>query len=339
MIFKKIIAVSLLASFLSCHGALEDDIKNGNSLKGKKLVVEITEPLIKVPTMGAGDQFQLIGPYVEHLKEKGADEVVVNVSKFLIPIFEDTTDMTIQNGIKGTIDTSNHESIQLAKLYEVLGSKVPNFKRKEPIFQCPSDLILKWRKLINGKLVNEKTGQIKIPVVFFTSGAKNHGLDRFPTTKEWNKFTKNMPQFEFFNAQFKEDDIDNSIRPSTLDQYFDKKSFEDTLGLILAATILGGYVVGPDTGTAHLTGACLEGKAKNRSFLLLAKDPDQRWGKNYTKTIEIEKNGTELQKCDWYPESTLIFKQGQEHTGWSNVIKSVKNHMRRLTPLQKQEKN
>jgi hypothetical protein len=326
MIFNKRIIVSTLTLatlqiFFSCHGGLLEDIENGNSLEGRKIEVKITKAFPDVPGMGFGDQFQFTSPYVERLLDKGAEKVVVNVSKPLKILFTQTTKINL----KDETDTTKYEPVELADLYRTLDKNIPNFNRIASVLTCPEERIIKWHNIIK-----DKTGGKLIPVVFFTLGAPHHP-ERFPTTQEWDKLTKNMSKFYFFNGQFKGDDIKNSTRPSELDKNFDKDPFMDTLALTAAViTLHNGFVISPDTGTVHLSAAGVEGnkKAKRKVLLPLAEKPDQRWGNEYTKTIKTKKNGTTLKTSCWYPESVLIIQQ--EKTGdFSKVIKSMKNLMRK----------
>ncbi len=314
-----------LISVVQIRGeSLQEEIQKGADLTGRNIRIGITKSFPEVPVVtngatqvGFGDQFQYTVVYEEYLRQQGAN-VVVDASKPLKTLFKEASQMKLSDGI----DTKDFEEIQLRDLFDTLNSRVPNFERTTgPLLNCPDADVLKWDKIIK-----EKTNGFQ-PVVFFTLGAPHHP-ERFPTTAEWNEFTKNMPKAFFINAQCKGDDINNSVRPSAWVTDFDKKAFMDSLAIVVATIVLNsGFAVSPDTGTLHLAAAGVEGKdaAVNRVLGVLAKHPDQRWRLfNYMKTIAT-KDGVKINKCVWYRKSTLLFQQTGDN--FLLVIKAMKEHI------------
>ena len=300
---------------------LKDAIRLGQNLSGRNIKIETNKAFEEVPGMGFGDNLQFLPVYDEYLKEQRA-EVVVDPSRQLKGLLSATTKMKLSD----KVDTTGYESIELADLYDALHNRVPNFERplNEPLIKCPHEIVMKWDSLIREK------AQGSLPVILFASGNTAHNANRFPTTKDLNSLTDEMPCVQFFNAQFKGDDIKNSIRPSEFDADFDKQTpFLDTLGLVTAAVLMNrGFVISPDTATFHLSAAALEGyeMAENKVLCPLPANPDQRYRLfNYMKTIG-QTDTVKVNKTCWYPKSALMFQQ-KEEGNWSSVMQGIKNYI------------
>lgn len=304
-----------------------ESIKNSKDLSGKKIVISISKNFPDVPCMGLGDQFQFVGPYAEWLKQLGADDVKTIASKPLIELFNKSS-----TGVKPLPAVSSDEAkklsyVELADLYEILGNKVPTFQRTSPWLKCPHDLIIAWQKKMQQQMKHNE-----MPVIIFTTGNVQHSTDRFPDKATWNMLTDNMKGICFFNCQFKGDDIENTIRPSSFDKEFDKTPFMDTAAMIGALIYLfpQGVVISPDTGSLHLAASLAEGskEGKDRVWCPLLQNPDQRWKGNYTTPISKEENGVIKKRCSWYPTSVVIYQQ--TNGNYKPVISKMKTDLQAI---------
>lgn len=325
--YKKCIILGFLISVGLRGAVLEHAIESGESLSGKNIRIKISKSFPEVPEftngdfqVGNGDCFQFM-LYAEYLQNLGA-HVVIDLPEMIRPYFSLTTKLVLSN----TVDITNYQEVQLADLYEMLHDNVPNFNRSTPLFVVPDELILKWDKEIK-----KRTGDVLIPVVIFTNGAPHHS-ERFPAIDEWTILTSDMPHVLFINAQYKGEEVPQSVRARDFVDEFDYVTYLDTMALVYAAVVLNnGFVISPDTGSLHLCAAGLEGikEAEHKVFGILGHCPDQRWRLgNRLKSI-AEEDGVKINSNVWYPKSMLVFQQ-TEANNFIPVMQAIKNQIKKV---------
>lgn len=313
---------------------LIDKIMYGKDLSGTKIVINAKKAFPDVPThphsdkvesTGLGDMFQFFGPQERHLKNYGADDVVVSVPKFLHNFYKECSPLKLADGSESK---NGYHHIELATMYELLGSGPKTYKPENPYLMPSVNRLEKWLQIM------AETSNGDLPVLFFHDGNRKHSADRFLEKEDVDSLVKNIEGVQFYNAQFYEKDqkpfeYDHVLQPCLLDENFNKDgAFLDDAAVIAATLLLGGVIITQDTGTHWLSTGIGEGlKGHNDQYItkkiwtFIKVQPDQRhlikWGNTEHKSV-------------WSPRITRLYRQKKEKEGWTEKIEEMRSDLKLL---------
>ena len=261
---------------------------DNQNLKGKTIVV--------IDEQGIGDAFQFVR-YLQLLKNDGA-EVIFSCREKLIDFM---------NEAKVADKVVSHSASVIAD-YKIYLMSLPfkYFEQAEKLkFEFP--YLNLERNLLENKSIAVDKQKLNIGIVWRGNPEHMYDFKRSMKIEDFSHLFSNN-KIKLFSLQkditFEEREI--LTANNIFELSFEEKPFLDTANIIEHIDL----VISVDTAVAHLAGAL-----NKRTFLLLSKIPDWRWG--------LEKESTQ------YYSSLKLFRQ-KEISNWTNVLNEVKEDVDKI---------
>ncbi len=251
-------------------------------LNGKKILIHSEQ--------GFGDSL-MVARYVKIIKDKGAD-VTLYLRDGLGKVFEslECSDQIVERSGKLVLDFDYQ--ISFMSLMRVCDPNLEKICKFYP-----------YLKSQNSTLPKLKTSKkLKVGLVW---GASNTGESYEKKVLKLRGFKDvlQLEEIEFYSLQVGEDSDQIKEFPQVIDLSKNIKDFSDTAHFINELDL----VISADTSVAHLSGAM-----GAKTWVLLQKVPDWRWGVDSSNSI-------------WYKSVKLFIQHSDGH--WSSVYKDIKKEL------------
>ena len=264
----------------------------GSSLKNKKLLILIEQ--------GIGDSVQFIR-YISFIKKENT-RIILFLKKNLKPLFENI------NEIDEII--INENNIPIFDHYVFLLS-LPNLFHKTNKIPAPLNFFKlknEKRQKWNTRFKNLKSNSLKIGLVWQGDPINNKSDFKRSIPLLILKPILNMKKIQFFSLQkdYGSDQINKYKLENVIQNFYgsiDEKPFEDTMCILENLDL----VITVDTALAHISATL--GK---KTWIMLSKVPDFRWGLNKSNT-------------HWY-NNVKLYRQLQINN-WEDVVLRIKKDL------------
>jgi len=287
----------------------------GEDLTGKKLLVIFEQ--------GIGDLVQFIR-VLKLVKNYNVEKLIISVPNQAVELLKtfDGYDEILPFSTYSLNQTPHDYYIPLMSIPHVVQYK-PNMEKIDfPYLNVSDEKIDHWKKRVEEIYQENKDSKEENPlrVGIFWQGNPNYKLDhrRSVHLKEWESVIKrddalfySLQKFEG-RDQFKEVDFADRIIDMDEELDTDVQIFLDTVAALKNLDLL----ITTDSGICHIAGA-----VGIKTWLILGKVPDWRWGPE----------GTE---CVWYP-NTRLFRQKEKNV-WSDVFENINVELDKLREKQLQ---
>lgn len=254
-------------------------------------------PLLLLSEQGMGDNLQFVR-YAETAAERGA-RVIVMTHKPLIRLFQSLKG--VDSVVNGIPEARNfHRYSPLMSLPLAFGTAPEEIPDNVPYLRAPEDLIESWRERLSA------FSGFKVGLCW--RGNPRHVNDKFRSSslKEMSALL-DISGCTFFSLHKERPEDEQVLPDGMIDIGSDFDDFADTAAAMDALDL----VISVDTSVCHVAGA-----VGCKTWTLIARGPDFRWGLNSDKT-------------PWYPTMTL-YRQGILGN-WSDVYENMREDLTALS--------